>query len=182
MIAPVVVRRYAEALLDAAHDARLVAEVEADLAMVANALDTKEAHAFLNDPTAEISALRARFLNILDPYFKTQLVKNTLALLIDRRRTAVILSLYGAYHQLALDARGEAEGIVESAVPLGAEEIRNAEAWLTKSIGKKVKLSPVVNRELLGGIRVTVGSKRYDASLKSRLAALRERMIGASIA
>ncbi|MFN0208086.1 MAG: ATP synthase F1 subunit delta [Planctomycetota bacterium] len=181
MIAPVVVRRYAEALLDAAQDARLVAEVEADLALVAEAIESAEVRAFITNPTAESSVLRQRFLNVLDPHFKTQLVKNVLALLIDRRRTAVIPSLYNVYHQLALDSRGEAEGTIESAVPLGAEELRNAEQSLTKSMGKKVKLAPVVNRDLLGGVRITVGSKRFDASLKSRIASLRDRLLSAPV-
>jgi F-type H+-transporting ATPase subunit delta len=181
MIAPVVTRRYAEALLDAATVARQVTEVEADLMVVAESLQNDEVLALIFNPTVETSVLRARFLDPIAPRLKTRLVRNILGLLIDRRRAGVIPNLPGVFHQIALAARGEAEGFVESAAALRPDELAATERWLSEATGKRVKLATRIVPDLLGGFRVTVGSRRYDASLKSKLSALRERMLGASI-
>lgn len=179
MLSPVVVKRYAEALLDAAQGARLVTEVGADLETVSQAIAHPQALVLLMNPTVEPSKLRSEVFDPVVPRLKTTLVRNLLGLLVDKQRGEVLLTLCGTYRRLALESRGEAEGIVESAAPLKPEEIAAAEQAVSARVNRKVKLTSHVVPGLIGGMRVTVGSKRFDATLRSRLMELRERMLAA---
>lgn len=63
--------------------------------------------------------------------------------------------------------------IVESVIPLSAEQTTELKTLLKKKFGAdgfESKLSP----ELLGGLRITVGSTQYDASVLGKLAQLRQ--------
>lgn len=181
MLSPVVTKRYAQALLDAAQAADAVAAVEADLDLASRATSQGRIAYLLGNPTIEADVLREELLKPLSAQLKTKLVKNTVALLIDRRRAAVLFHLSGVFHRLALESRGEAEGFIEAAVALSPQEIRTAEESVSKRISRKVTLTMHVDPSLMGGVRVTVGSQRFDATLRSRLNGLRERMLSAQL-
>jgi F-type H+-transporting ATPase subunit delta len=181
MLAPVVSKRYAEALLDAAQASNAVADVEADLLLLAEVMSDPAASGFLLNPTIDPKEQRKRFLDPLAPKLKSKLVQNIIGLLIERRRAGVIPALPAAFRRLALESRGEAEGTVESSRAIGDAELRAIEGSVSGALGRKLKLTVVVKPELIGGLRVTVGSKRIDASVRSRLAALRERMLAAPL-
>lgn len=59
--------------------------------------------------------------------------------------------------------------LVESTVKLSATELSAVQALLTKKIEGKFDIKNTVNEEILGGLRVTIGSKRIDVSLKGKL-------------
>lgn len=181
MIAPVVTKRYAEALFAAARDANRIADVEADLLLVEEAVRQREHAAALFNRALDASEKRRRFLDPIAPKLRTDLVRNTVSLLLDRRREEALRGLPAAFHRLALDARGEAEGVLESARPIAEAEHRAIEEAIGRSLGRTLKLRARVDPALLGGIRATVGSRRYDATVRGRLAALRERLIGARL-
>jgi F-type H+-transporting ATPase subunit delta len=181
MIAPVVIRRYAEALLDAAQAANAIAEVEGDLAMLDEVLRDPEVAGLLTNPTVETRVQRQRFLDPLASRLHSKLVRNTIGLLIDRRRAEVLRKLPSMFHRLALEARGEAEGVVESARPLSPEEVRAIEESVSAAISRKVRLTPKTDPQLIGGVRATVGSQRFDSSVRARFASLRQRMLAARL-
>jgi len=181
MLAPVVSKRYAEALFAAAQDARLVTEVESDLMALATGVREPAVAAALRNPTLDAKTQKATVLGAVDARLRTNLVRNVIALAIDRRRAEMLFSLADAYHRLALESRGEAEGVVESAKALSEAEMRDIEATLSKATGKRVRLQAHVRPELLGGLRATVGSLRYDSTAKTRLAELREKLLSARI-
>jgi len=62
---------------------------------------------------------------------------------------------------------------VESATPLTADLKANLKASLSQKYGRDLTLDFHVRPELLGGIRVKVGSDVWDGSVKARLEALK---------
>ncbi|MDI1314765.1 ATP synthase F1 subunit delta [Prosthecobacter sp.] len=64
--------------------------------------------------------------------------------------------------------------IVESASALSPATQTELQASLSKKYGRPLTLKFSVNPELLGGIRVKVGSDVWDGSVKARLKALSE--------
>jgi F-type H+-transporting ATPase subunit delta len=181
VIDPVVPKRYAEALFLAARDANVVADVEADLTLLANALAEPRLRDAIGDPTLDAAAKRAHLLDPIAPKLRTALARNAIALVIDRRRDAVLLRLPQAFHRLALEARGEAEGVVETAMPLAPDALAAVADAIGRSLGKRVRLEQRVNATLVGGLRATVGSRRYDASVLARLSELRSRLLSAPL-
>jgi F-type H+-transporting ATPase subunit delta len=66
---------------------------------------------------------------------------------------------------------------VRTAVPLEETQLEALRDRLARLTGASPILSVTTDPELIGGLVVQVGDTRYDASVKSRLAMLRERLI-----
>jgi len=71
---------------------------------------------------------------------------------------------------------GEMTAEVTSAVKLTAAQAKKLSATLKASVGKDVKLSTAVDESLIGGLIVKLGSTMIDNSIKSKLAALQNKM------
>ena len=65
---------------------------------------------------------------------------------------------------------------VESAAPLPDEVVNTVKAELAWRYGQDLNLSFTVNKDLIGGLRVKVGSDVYDGSIRARLNELAEAM------
>jgi F-type H+-transporting ATPase subunit delta len=63
---------------------------------------------------------------------------------------------------------------VESAVPLASDLQTQIQTSLARSYGKGLDISFAQNPELIGGVRIKVGSDVYDGSVQGRLAELQE--------
>jgi len=63
---------------------------------------------------------------------------------------------------------------VESAAPLASDLQTQIQTSLARSYGKGLDISFAQNPELLGGVRIKVGSDVYDGSVQGRLAELQE--------
>lgn len=86
------------------------------------------------------------------------------------------LSILQAFSQLV---RGEIErqrAVVESATELTADLQSSLKSSLSQKYGRELSLEFHVKPELLGGIRVKVGSDVWDGSVKARLEALKAQL------
>ncbi len=86
------------------------------------------------------------------------------------------LSILEAFSQLV---RGEIErqrAVVESATELTADLQSSLKSSLSQKYGRELSLEFHVKPELLGGIRVKVGSDVWDGSVKARLEALKAQL------
>lgn len=63
---------------------------------------------------------------------------------------------------------------VESAVSLASDLQTQIQTSLARSYGKGLDISFAQNPELIGGVRIRVGSDVYDGSVQGRLAELQE--------
>lgn len=61
---------------------------------------------------------------------------------------------------------------VETVIPLSVEQTKELKSLLKKKFGSD-SFKTSLNAALLGGIRVTVNSTQYDASVHGKLATLR---------
>ena len=62
---------------------------------------------------------------------------------------------------------------VVTALPLSSAQEKGVAAALRQALGKDPEISTRVDPSILGGIKVRVGSRLFDASLKSRLDSLK---------
>ena len=74
-----------------------------------------------------------------------------------------------------LDARlGFTEAQISSTRELADAEKRTLEAQIAKTTGKKVRASYGLDKSLLGGAVVRIGSTIYDGSVKGQLEKIKE--------
>jgi F-type H+-transporting ATPase subunit delta len=77
-----------------------------------------------------------------------------------------ILSHFQRLVKLDIERR---TAVVESATQLKDEITTSVKAELAWKYGQNVNVSFVVNKDLIGGLRVKVGSDVYDGSIRGRL-------------
>jgi F-type H+-transporting ATPase subunit delta len=80
-----------------------------------------------------------------------------------------ILQLLSRLVRLELDRR---HVVIESAAPLTESEMNNLRADITRTHGADLTFDTAVRPELIGGLRVRVGSDVWDGSVCARLEAL----------
>ncbi len=171
---------YANALFDAASEANVVEAVRADLEAFVQAVDTSEAlGGVLSDPQIDVSAKQRVVSEITRE--GEPLVANTLLLLLQRARFAMLGELNEAYGALAADAAGMVKVDVTSAVELGPEASDRIAARVAEVTGRRVELTQNVDPGILGGLVLRVGDVIVDSSLKARIRQLRRRLATAEL-
>ncbi|WP_347346962.1 F0F1 ATP synthase subunit delta [Nigerium sp.] len=73
------------------------------------------------------------------------------------------------YLKAAADMRGRAVATVEVARPLADDQAERLRAALVKQAGRDVTLRVVVNPEVLGGVRVSLGDEVIEGTVAGRL-------------
>lgn len=166
--------RYANAFVDIAEETKKIDAVEQDLkdldAMLAESADFQ---ILMRSPLLsrgqQITAVQA----IAKKAKFQEITSNFLALLAQNRRLGMIGSIMNSVHMEISRRRGEIAASVQSAFKLtGAQEKALQEA-LSKAVGQTVAVSVEVNKDLIGGMIVTVGSQMIDASVKRKLERLK---------
>ncbi|GKU76946.1 F0F1 ATP synthase subunit delta [Paenibacillus sp. L3-i20] len=165
----VVAKRYAKALFELASAAGKVSEVEDQLKLVADVLNEDvEIIKFLSLPNIapenKIALLKSAFGDKV-----SELVFNTLQVLVTRRRQAITGDVYEAYTKIAGEALGQAHATVYSAKQLTDSELADVAVQFGSITGKKIIAQQIVEPALLGGLQVRIGDRLYDGSLSGKL-------------
>lgn len=166
--------RYAQALFDLAKDENKIAAVEADLRSIKNmAAESADLRTLLASPGFSAEQKAAGLQGIGAKAGFDSLTMRFLGFLASQRRANALLSVITSFQDLSAKARGAISAEVVTAVPMTAAQADGVAAALRQALGKNPEISTRVDPSLLGGIRVKVGSRLFDASLKSRLDSLK---------
>ncbi len=113
-------------------------------------------------------------LNDLPP-----LAGNLAHLLVNKGRTALAGGVAEHFTSLVEGHEGIARARVTTAVPLSDSDRNALGARLRQATGRRVQLEAAVDPSIVGGVVVQIGDRLFDGSTRSRLAALRENLVGA---
>ena len=166
--------RYAQALFDLANETKQVAAVEADLKSLKTALaESRDLRVLVASPafTAEDKGKGLVAIAVKAKFNMTTI--KFLGLLSTNGRAAFLPSIITSFQALAAKARGAVSAQVTTALPLTAAQSKGLAAALRQSLGKDPEIETRVDPAILGGIKVQVGSRLFDASLKSKLDSLK---------
>jgi F-type H+-transporting ATPase subunit delta len=106
----------------------------------------------------------------------SKLTYSLLVVLTRKRRLSILPDVVTAFNVLTHAEKGEILVDVDYAVPISENARDTLIKQLNKITGKTVVLREAIAENLLGGLRVTVGSTRYDASIRGRLDAIKARL------
>lgn len=178
MMGSMVARRYALALFQLVKEQELIDTVEEELRVVKEVFfGNEDLRAVLESP--KIS--REKKKEILSSAFASvnPLVLNTLMLLVDRHRENEIMDVASEFSELANEERGIEAANVYSVRPLTDEERNALSVSFAKKIGKKsLQIENFVESDLLGGIKVRIGNRIFDGSLRGKLDRLERTLLG----
>jgi len=170
----VVAKRYAQALFELAAAGKIVSQVENELKLIVDALESNEQ---LNKFLALPSVQTENKMQLLKDSFGaelSELVYSTLRLMIERGRQSVIPNLYDSYVKIAGAALGQAKAVVYTAKKLSDAELAGVATQFEGITGKKIVAEQVENPALLGGVQVRIGDRLYDGSLAGKLERLQK--------
>jgi F-type H+-transporting ATPase subunit delta len=177
-----VLRRYAQALLELASKAGAVERVQRDLSSLAAKIRADESLALKLESPRVTRAQKRELLATALGAGQRDLVRSTVLLLVDKGRAALVPELAEVFDEAAREAAGEARAQVTSAAPLEPALRDRLVERLSAASGRKITLEERVDAELLGGLRVVIGSRMFDGSVKRRLEELRARLLKAPLA
>ncbi|MCT2399439.1 F0F1 ATP synthase subunit delta [Novosphingobium mangrovi (ex Huang et al. 2023)] len=171
--------RYASALFDLASENGTVSAVESDLEKIGEAVkESVDFAALIRNPQVSRDAAGKAVEAVADVLALSPLTKNFLGVLAANRRLSALPDIIRAFAAIAAAQRGEATAEVTSAHALTDEQVEQLRQKLEVREGRNVKIKTSVDPELLGGLVVTIGSKRIDSSIRTRLNSLAQAMKG----
>ncbi|CAH1209732.1 MULTISPECIES: F0F1 ATP synthase subunit delta [Paenibacillus] len=168
----VVAKRYAKALYSAAVEKGITLEVEEQLKMVVEVLHLDlEVRRFILAPrisqSDKLNVLRTALQGKVSPT-----VMNTVELLVERGRTDIFADLLETYIKIEGDALGIGDATVYSTYALSQEEQDSVAAEFSQLTNRKIRVTNLIDKSLLGGLKVVIGDTLYDGSLSGKLARL----------
>jgi len=171
--------RYAVALFDLASEAGNVSSVESDLEKLGSALgESADLAALIKNPEVSRADLGKAMGALAGLLGLDKLTSNFLGVLAQNRRLAELPAMIRAFAAIAAAQRGEVTAEVASAHPLSEDQVASLQEKLKAREGRNVKIRTNVDPDLLGGLVVTIGSKRIDSSIRTRLNSLAQAMKG----
>ncbi|OJJ58956.1 hypothetical protein ASPSYDRAFT_985361 [Aspergillus sydowii CBS 593.65] len=113
---------------------------------------------------------------------KGDIVKNFLGTLAENNRLGLLNEVVDKFGALMSAHRGEIELVITSAQELDTKTINRLEKAVAKSEfsqGKKLKVVPKVNPDIVGGLVVEIGDRTIDLSVSSKIAKLNKALTDA---
>ncbi|MCJ2186130.1 F0F1 ATP synthase subunit delta [Novosphingobium beihaiensis] len=171
--------RYASALFDLASENGTVSVVESDLEKTGAALkESADFRDLIRNPQISRNAAAKAAEAVASVLELSPLTKNFMGVLAGNRRLSALPEIIRAFAAIAAAQRGEATAEVSTAHALSDEQLEQLRQKLEAREGRNVKIKASVDPELLGGLVVTIGSKRIDSSIRTRLNSLAQAMKG----
>lgn len=178
MASSTVEKAYGEGLYRAAKRAGTAPAVAEELSALAAAFSSeKRLKAFLATPSIPAAAKREALRKALSGKV-SPLTLNFLRLLVDKRRQSALAAISREFRKLLDADQGLVRGEMIQAAPDETLAGR-AETMLSAHLGKSVRLEMKVDSHLIGGAVIRIGDLLLDGSFRSKLKALKGRMLAA---
>ena len=172
-----IAKRYAVALFELTHDQGTDAATLAELSTIREVLvqNPDIIKALLSLRIDETS--KNQLLHMLSDG-TSQVVTNLINMAYDYRRMQNLPAIIDEYQTLVNKAAGIVDAEVTTVVPLSDEQVARLTEQLVKRYeANEVRLTQVVDEDLLGGVIIKANDQILDGSLATKLAAIRQSII-----
>lgn len=169
--------KYASALADICLEQGVSEEVGDELSVFISVLEShEELHQTLFSPALPLDVKQniVRETAVKAKFHKSTL--NFLLVLLERNRIGLLSQILEAYRLLLDERAGIARVNVLSAEPLGVEVRNRLEKAMRRVTGKQVKLEYQIDKSLIAGLKVQVGSTVIDGTVQIELEQLRRQL------
>lgn len=101
-------------------------------------------------------------------------ILNLILILLERGRLEIISELPKYLKETLFERQNKAQAVVQSANPLSEKQIEEIRADLEKIFEKKLELETEIDESLIAGVKVNIGDKVLDSSVKSKLKQMKQ--------
>jgi F-type H+-transporting ATPase subunit delta len=170
-----IARPYAEAAFEIARDGQVLPAWSDMLRFAATIVSDPRVAEALDNPRLDAAAKESLLLSIGGDRFSGE-ARNFIRVLVEAERIALLPQIAAMFDTLKNQAEATARATIESAFELTDAQVAELRSALEKRFGKKIETTVTVNRDLIGGARVTVGDAVLDGSVQAKLAAMRAQL------
>ena len=170
--------RYSRALFEVSKDANELQKNEEDIKTFLSLYDqSSETKNFIKNPTQTIDDQK-KAVDLLSENLKfSKNLKNFFLLLIEKRRIFFFKKITESFLKLCSEKRGEIKVSLISSKELSETELKEINKDLSDSMGSILKFDYKVDKELIGGLKLQLGSFMIDTSIKNKLKKFKQAML-----
>ena len=162
--------RYSRALFEVANESKELDKIEKDIKNFQSLLNSSfEIKNFIQNPTQSINTQNSVIKILTEKLGFSKNLKNFFLLLVEKRRIFFVKKISESFLKLCYKKRGEINASLISSKELSPNELDQISKDLSKSIGSTLKIDYKVDKELIGGLKLQLGSFMIDTSLKNKL-------------
>jgi F-type H+-transporting ATPase subunit delta len=166
--------RYATALFELSLESKAVDQVQSDLkafdALVASSPDLMR---LVRSPVFSADDQGKALIAILEKAGIKGIAANFLRVIAANRRLFAVSEIIRGFNALVAKHRGEVTAYVTVADTLSDARMGEIRDTLKTVTGKDVQIDVTVDPSIIGGLKVKVGSRMVDASLRTKLSSIK---------
>lgn len=140
-------------------------------------IEIKELINLLEDNQYFVMLLSSKFLSIdkrkqiVDETIKfdDEELNSFIKVIIDNNRSEYLIDILYAFNTLCNEHQGIVEGLLYSVTPIEKTQIQLIEKSLSEKEKRKVELRNLIDKSLIGGLKVVIEDRVYDDSIKYHL-------------
>ena len=170
--------RYSRALFEVAEEAEELEKTEIDTQNLQSILkNSTEIKNFIHNPTQSLES-QNKAIDLLSGKLNfSKNFKNFLFLLVEKRRIFFVSKIIDTFLKLCMKRRGELKASLISSKELSKTELENISKELSLSMGSTIKFDYKIDKELIGGLKLQLGSFMIDTSIKNKLKKFEQQML-----
>jgi F-type H+-transporting ATPase subunit delta len=166
-----VARPYAEAAFEVAREHNALASWSRMLSTVAALVRDPRVAQTLDNPRLVDAEKQSLLLSLMGDALDED-GRSFVRVLVEGDRVNLLPEVAALFEQLKDQAEGAAKAEIETAFELTGTQLQDLTSALERRFGKRIEASVRVNRDLIGGARVTVGDTVLDGTVQAKLQAM----------
>jgi len=174
-----IVERYSKALLELSIESKKLDVVSNDIQNIIKLLDNNDDfYKVLKSPILSREDQKKVIENIFSKVEVSQIVLNFFLVVCTNRRSFIIDRICNRFVEMEKDFKGEVRAQIISTEAPDNEDLSKIEKIIKDTIKSDVSLTSKVDKSIIGGYILNIGSVMLDGSIKSKLQGLRVLMKG----
>ena len=170
--------RYARALFEVLKESNELEKAENDIINFQTLFDSSvDISNFIKNPTQTIN-LQIEVINVLSKKLDfSKNLQNFFLLLIEKRRIFFVKKIFESFLKLCSRKIGEVKASLISSKELSQPELEKIRKDLSVTMGSTLKFEYILDKELIGGLKLQLGSFMIDTSIKNKLKKYEQKML-----
>ena len=170
--------RYSRALFEVVKEANELEKTENDIrdfsSLLKNSLEIKN---FIHNPTQSKENQNNAIKLLAEKLNFSKILTNFMFLLVEKRRIFFVEKIFESFSRLCSQKKGEVKASLISSKELSEAELDSISKELSSSTSSTIKLNYEVDKELIGGLKLQLGSFMIDTSIKNKLNKYKQKML-----
>ncbi len=172
MVEPVTIARpYAEAAFKLAREQNALPAWSDALDLIAAVVADPQVSTLIGAPNVGVAQIEDLILGAIGKHLSGE-ARNFVQVLAQNRRLALMPQISALFAAQRREHEGAMEATVVSALPLVEGQLQSLVATLEQKYGRKITAKVEIDAQLIGGVKIVVGDKVIDATVRGRLIAM----------